>query len=132
MQKPVLDMVAIDILLAARQEKKMGDFLFPPTDWNEKLARQAVKDWATAHAVVFLEGPGGGINNVFMDGPHCLRGGGMTLIQTRVAEAMAVAMKEQLGGCSPANVDYYARENASRGCLKRSGTEPPPAKRVKK
>ena len=115
-RKPVVEWVTVDVLLALRQNKKTGDFLFPPGMWNEKSLRETIKSWAEDHALEFLES---GLDNVFFDGPHVLRHGGMAALQEKVVAAMGEAMKQGLGGCSAGNVKFYAKPNVERGVPKR-------------
>ena len=116
-RKPVVEWTTVDILLALRQKKGTGDFLFPPGIWNEKSLRDTIKSWAGEHALQFLES---GLDNVFFDGPHVLRHGGMAALQEKVIAAMGDAMKGGLGGCSSGNVNFYARPNVNRGGPKRT------------
>ena len=109
-QKPVLDPTAVEIILAARTGKRLGEYLFPPGIWREKMARDAVKAWAAEHAMEFL----GDIANVFLDGPHCLRHGGMARVKERVVQILSETLKAELGGCSAGNVEYYGRSNETR------------------
>ena len=115
-RKPVVEWIAVDILLALRRGKKTGEYLFPPGLWNEKSLRDAIKEWAVKHALSFLDS---GLDNVFFDGPHVLRHGGMAALQEKVIAAMGEAMKGGLGACSAGNVGFYARSNADHGGAKR-------------
>jgi len=115
--KTLTEFMAIDAVLVASEGKSLEDFIFPPTEWNERTARQAVKDWAEIHTFEFLDN---GIDNVFIDGVHCLRHGGMALIKKKVIEAMGKAFQGELGACSAQNVDRYAVPNQKRGPKKRS------------
>jgi len=116
-QKTLTEFMAIDAVLTTAQGKKHGDFIFPPSDWNERTVRKAVKDWAEVHAVEFLEQ---GLDNVFIDGVHCLRHGGMAEIKKKVVAAMGRAFQGELGACSAQNVDRYSTPNHQRGPKKRS------------
>jgi len=115
--KPVTEHRAIDALFIAMEDVPTGEYIFRPTLWNEKALREAVKEWASQHAIEFLDK---GVDNVFIDGMHCLRHGGMALIKEKVLEAMGKMMKSELGTCSAKNVDNYARPNSKRGPKKRS------------
>ena len=114
-RKPVTDWATVDILLALRRGKKTGDYLFPPGVWNEKSLRDVIKAWAQAHALEFGEN----VDNVFFDGPHVLRHGGMAGLKEKVLAAMGQAMQAGLGGCSTSNVNFYSRPNGERGTGKR-------------
>lgn len=116
-QKTLTEFMAIDAVLVASEGKGLEDYIFPPSEWNERTARRAVKDWAEVHAFEFLDN---GLDNVFIDGVHCLRHGGMALIKDKVVAAMGKAFQGELGACSAQNVDRYAVPNHKRGPKKRS------------
>ena len=114
-RKPVTDWATVDILLSVRRGKKTGDWLFLPGVWNENSLREVIKAWASTHALEFSEN----IDNIFFDGPHVLRHGGMAALKEKVLAAMGNAMQAGLGGCSTNNVNFYSRPNGERGTGKR-------------
>jgi len=113
-KKPVEEIEAMTLLFDSRIGKGFGDFLFPRSSWNEKMARDTIKAWANKSNVDFPV-----LDNVFIDGPHCLRHGGMKRIQDRVVQAMQDVLAAEKGACSARNVQHYARENRVRAKRRR-------------
>jgi len=108
-RKPVEEPEALALLFTAKAGKKVGDFLFPPTTWNERFARDCIHAWAVCAEVEFPV-----LDKVFMDGPHCLRHGGMKRIEERVVQAVHDVLLAEKGACSAQNVRRYARSNRTR------------------
>jgi len=108
-KKPVEESEAMGLLFDARVGKRFGEYLFPRSTWNEEMARRTIKEWAGKSAVDFPV-----LDKVFIDGPHCLRHGGMKRIQDRVVQAMHDVLISEKGACSARNVKHYARENRRR------------------
>jgi len=116
-EKTLTEAIAVESVLTASHGRKCGEYIFPPSEWNERSVRKAVQEWAALHAFEFLDQ---GLDNIFFDGPHCLRHGGMALIKEKVIAAMGRAFQGELGACSAENVDRYAKPNRKRGQAKRS------------
>jgi len=108
-RKPIEESEAMGLLFDSRVGKKFGEYLFPRSTWNERMARQTIKEWAGRSKIDFPV-----LDKVFMDGPHCLRHGGMKRIQDRVVQAMHDVLVSEKGACSARNVQHYARENRKR------------------
>ena len=117
---------ALVLLCVAQMDKKTGDLLFPRHTWNEKMARTAVQEWATLHAFEFPN-----LDGVYLDGPHCLRRGGMARLKEQVVQAMHDAMLGGLAGCSTENAEAYAATNAVRGRAFTAKARPNASKRTR-
>lgn len=109
-QKPLVAVEAMEIIFSAKVGKKMGDWLFPRAEWDEKTVRAMVKAWSDEHALEFTA-----VDNIFFDGAHTLRHGGMARIREQVQEAMASSLMAGLAGCSVENVLRYSTTNEERG-----------------
>lgn len=106
---------AMIVIFSAAAGKKMGDYVFPRSEWNEKAARDSIKDWAEKHRVEFPV-----LDSVFMDGPHVARHGGMARILERVKGLMEESLLAGIGACSSGNVRRYATTNGVRAKRVRS------------
>ena len=115
-QKIIDSPEAMIAIFSAAAGKKMGDFVFPRAEWNEKTARDSVKEWAAKHRIEFPV-----LDSVFMDGPHVARHGGMARIMERVKELMEESLLAGIGACSSRNVHRYATSNAERAKRVRNG-----------
>ena len=109
-QKPLVAVEAMSVIFSAKVGKKTGDLLFPRAEWDEKTVRAMVKAWAEEHALKFTA-----VDNVFFDGAHTLRHGGMARIREQVQDAMSRTLMAGLAGCSAENVVAYSTTNEERG-----------------